>query len=52
MKSFIICTLQPKMRRWRRMRWVGHVAHMGDEKCIENVRKPEGKRSFVRHSCR
>jgi len=28
---------------------VGHVAHMGDKKCIENlVAKPEGKRPLGR----
>jgi hypothetical protein len=28
----------------RRITWVGHVAHMGDEKCIQDFSwKPEGK---------
>jgi len=34
----------------RRMRWVGHVALMGERKGVYRVlvRKPEGKRSFGR----
>jgi hypothetical protein len=32
--------------RSRRMRWVGHVAHMGEERKVYRflVKKPEGKR--------
>ena len=29
--------------RWRRMRWVGHVACMGGGLCRVLVRKPEGR---------
>jgi hypothetical protein len=38
----------------RRMRWVGHVAHMGEERNIYRVlvRKPEGKRPLERPRCR
>jgi hypothetical protein len=34
----------------RRMRWAGHVAHMGEERGMHRVLvgKPEGKRSFGR----
>jgi hypothetical protein len=34
----------------RRMRWAGHVAHMGEERNVYKVllRKPEGKRSIER----
>jgi hypothetical protein len=34
----------------RRMRWAGHVAHMGEEKNVYNVLvgKPEGKRPLGR----
>jgi hypothetical protein len=32
----------------RRMRWVGHVARMGEERKKVLVRKPEGKRPLVR----
>jgi hypothetical protein len=34
----------------RRMRWAGHVAHMGEERKVYNVlvRKPEGKRPLGR----
>jgi hypothetical protein len=34
----------------RRMRWVGHVAHMGEERKVYKVLvgKPEGKRPLVR----
>jgi len=34
----------------RRMRWVGHVAHMGETRdvCRVLVRKPEGKRGLGR----
>jgi hypothetical protein len=32
--------------KWRRMRWAGHVARMGEERCVYRVLvgKPEGKR--------
>jgi len=32
--------------KWRRMRWAGHVAPMGEERGVYRVlvRKPEGKR--------
>jgi hypothetical protein len=35
----------------RRLRWVGHVAHMGEERkvYIVLVAKPEGKRPHGRH---
>ena len=35
----------------RRMRWVGHVAGMGEEKVVYRVLvgKPEGRRPLVRH---
>jgi hypothetical protein len=34
----------------RRMRWVGHVARMGEERCVYRVLvgKPEGKRTLGR----
>ena len=34
----------------RRMRWAGHVAHMGEERGVYRVLvwKPEGKRPLVR----
>jgi hypothetical protein len=36
--------------KWRRMRWAGHVAHMGEERGVYRVlaRKPEGKRPLGR----
>jgi len=36
--------------KWRRMRWAGHVACMGENRVIYRVLvgKPEGKRPFVR----
>jgi len=36
--------------KWRRMRWVGHVARMGEERAVYRVlvRKPEGKRPLGR----
>jgi hypothetical protein len=42
------------MMKSRRMRWVGHVAHMGDGRgvCGVLMRKPEGKRPMGRPSCR
>jgi hypothetical protein len=38
----------------RRMRWVGHVAHMGEGRNVYRVLmgKPEGKRPLVRPRCR
>jgi len=38
----------------RRMRWVGHVARMGEERGVYKVlvRKPEGKRLLGRPRCR
>ena len=35
---------------WRRMRWAGHVARMGEERGLYRVLvgKPEGKRPLVR----
>ena len=40
--------------RSRRMRWVGHLAHMGKRRGIYRVlvRKPEGKRPLGRHKHR
>jgi len=36
--------------KWRRMRWAGHVAHMGEEREVYRVlvEKPEVKRSMGR----
>ena len=36
--------------KWRRMRWLGHVARMGEERGVHRVlvRKPEGKRPLGR----
>jgi hypothetical protein len=35
------------------MRWVGHVARMGEERCIQGlVGKPEGKTRLGRRRCR
>jgi len=38
----------------RRMRWVGHVARMGEGRGVYRVLvgKPEGKRPLGRHGCR
>ena len=38
----------------RRMRWVGHVARMGEGRGVYRVLvgKPEGKRPLGRHRCR
>jgi len=38
----------------RKMRWAGHVAHMGKGRSLYRilVGKPEGKRPLGRHSCR
>ena len=37
--------------KWRRMRWAGHVARMGEERavCRVLVGKPEGRRPLGRH---
>jgi hypothetical protein len=47
MGSFIICTHHQILlsRKSRRMRWAGHVAHMGEGRnvCRVLVGKPEGK---------
>jgi hypothetical protein len=36
--------------KWRRMRWAGHVARMGEERVVHKVLvgKPEGKRPLGR----
>jgi hypothetical protein len=38
----------------RRMRWAGHVVHMGEDRGVHRVLvgKPEGKRPLVRPRCR
>jgi len=38
----------------RRMRWAGHVAHMGEDRGVHRVLvgKPEGKRPLGRPRCR
>jgi hypothetical protein len=38
----------------RRMRWAGHMAHMGEERNVYKVlmEKPEGKRPLGRPKCR
>jgi len=40
--------------KWRRMRWTGHVARMGEERGVYRflVGKPEGRRPLGRHRCR
>jgi hypothetical protein len=41
------------MIKSRRMRWVGHVAHMGQGRCIKGlVGRPEGKRPLGQPTCR
>jgi hypothetical protein len=52
MRSFVICT-HPDITRQiksRRMRWAGHVAHMGEERKVYRVLmgKSEGKRPLGR----
>jgi hypothetical protein len=39
-----------KIIKWRRMRWAGHVARMGEKRNVYRllVRKPEGKRPLGR----
>jgi hypothetical protein len=43
-----------KQIKSRRMRWVGHVGHMGEGKNVYRilVGKPEGKRPLGRPRCR
>ena len=43
-----------RVMKWRRMRWVGHVARMGESLGVYRVLvgKPEGKRPLGRPSCR
>jgi hypothetical protein len=48
MKNFIVCNLSPDIItqvKSRRMRWAGHVTHMGEERKVYKiwVGKPEGK---------
>ena len=40
--------------KWRRMRWAGHVARMGEERGVYRVSvgKPEGRRPLGRPRCR
>jgi hypothetical protein len=40
--------------KWRRMRWAGHVARMGEKRNAYRllVGKPEGKRPLGRPRCR
>jgi hypothetical protein len=40
--------------KWRRIRWAGHVAQIGEMKNVYRllVRKPEGKRPLGRSRCR
>jgi len=39
-----------RVTNWRRMRWAGHVARMGEERVLYRVLlgKPEGKRTLGR----
>ena len=39
-----------RVKKWRRMRWAGHVARMGEEKGVYRVLvgKPEGRRLLGR----
>jgi hypothetical protein len=51
MRNFIICTHpQISLGKSRPMRWVGHVARMGEETKVYKflVGKPEGKRQLGR----
>ena len=43
-----------RMIKWRRMRWAGHVARMGEERGVYRVLvgKPEGRRPLGRPRCR
>jgi hypothetical protein len=40
--------------KWRRMRWAGHVARMGEGRGVHGavMWRPEGKRPLARPSCR
>ena len=40
--------------KWRRMRWAGHVAYMGEERGVYRVLvgKPDGRRPLGRPRCR
>jgi hypothetical protein len=47
----LYCSLSViRMIKWRRMRWVGNMAHMGEKRnvCRIFVMEPEGKRSLER----
>jgi hypothetical protein len=52
MMNFIACILHQIVRAItsRRMRWAGHVAHMGEGRGIHRVLvwRPKGKRPLVR----
>jgi hypothetical protein len=51
MRNFIICTHpQISLGKSRRIRWVGHVARMGEERKVYKVlvANPEGKRPLGR----
>ena len=39
-----------RVAKWRRMRWAGHVARMGEERWVYMIllRKPEGRRQLGR----
>ena len=43
-----------RVQKWRRMRWAGYVARMGEERGVYRVLlgKPEGKRPLGRPRCR
>jgi hypothetical protein len=41
-----------KISKSRRLRWIGNVACMGDEKHKILVRKPEEQRPFKRPRCK
>jgi hypothetical protein len=40
--------------KWRRIRWAGHVARIGEKRNVYRllVEKPEGKRQLGRPRCR
>jgi hypothetical protein len=52
MMNITACILHQIVRviKSRRMRWVGHVAHMGEGRCIYQVLvgRPKGKRLLGR----
>jgi hypothetical protein len=56
MRSFMNCTLRSIVRviKSRRMKWAGHVAHMGEGRGVYQVLmgKPEGERPLGRPRCR